>query len=196
MSYPHYDLVLRAYDELKAEGKIAPRADQEAVEQDKGLLTARAAYLVNMQHPTIGLLYKPSGNNYQQHSVDWHVRNSDGEGWDVATDEAYDGQRQAVPMNGGPYGPDPARIADWRQPTAELAQISSTPPPEPVPVPPPVDYLARLDTLEANVLAHDDANTQRIIDRIDHIVADVDAALDKAVALILLKRRREDEPVP
>lgn len=203
MSYPYYDDVTRAHSELKAEGLIAPRTNQDQVEQDKGAVVRRAAYYANLRDPTHGLLAKTSGNNSMGYSVDWILRVTDGEGWDVVTDDGT----QALPLNGGPVGADPARIPDWRQPTAELAQISSTP--EPGPEPPPVDQTdiddvyAQLEALAAQqaqdtqlLLAHDDANTQRIVDQIDGIKTQVEESLQKALALIVIHRRREDEPVP
>ena len=201
MSYPYYDDVVRAHADLQAEGLIAPRSNQDAVEQDKGLLTARAAYYANQRDPSIGLLFKDSGNNYQKHSVDWHVRNTDGEGWDIATDDGVN----ALPLNGGPSGADPARIADWRQPTAELAQISDDPDPEPPPVDETdvEDIYAILEAMQGQqvedtqlLLARDDANTQRILDTIDSIKTQVEESLQKALALIVIKRRGEGEPVP
>ena len=120
MSFPYYDLVERAHAELVAEGKIQPRTDPDAVEQDKGLLTRRAGYYVfALEDPTIGLLEKTTGNNSLGYSVDLLLRRLDGTFWDVATDK--DGC--AVPLNGGPSGPDPELIPRWRTPSAELAQI-------------------------------------------------------------------------
>jgi hypothetical protein len=132
MAYAYFDLVQRAFDDLKREGLIAPRTNQDAIEQDKGLLTRRAAYYIHSQHDaSIGLLEKTSGNNSLGYSVDWHVRQSDGEGWDVATDDGT----QALPVNGSPHGPNAENIPRWRQPTAELAQMpdGGTTPPTPEP---------------------------------------------------------------
>jgi hypothetical protein len=138
MGYPYYDLVQKAYSDLKAEGLIRPRdpANQQQVEEDKGLLTRRAAYYVNTQRtPSHGLLSKTSGNNSQGYSVDWILSNVNGEGWDVATDTDTNGMREAVPVDGGSHGPNPDNIPLWRPPTKELAQISDTPIPEPIPPP-------------------------------------------------------------
>ena len=200
MSYPYYDCVTRAHQELKAEGLIAPRSTQDAVEQDKGLLTRRAAYYANLQDPTHGLLAKTSGNNSQGFSVDWILSNRDGTGWDVATDDGVN----ALPMNGGPEAPDAARIPDWRQPTADLAQIdSSTPtpvPPEPVDQQDIDDIYASLEALQVQqaqdtqlLLAHDDANTKKILDLIDSIKTQVEESLQKALAVYLLRRDRGDD---
>jgi hypothetical protein len=202
MSYPYYDLVQKAHADLKAEGLIAPRSNQDAIEQDKGLLTARAAYYVYTQRdPAIGLLYKDSGNNYQHHSVDWHVDKRDGRGYDVATDDGVN----ALPVDGGPEPADPARIADWREPTKALAQISDDPDPEPPPVDETdvEDIYAILEAMQGQqaedtqlLLARDDANTQKILDTIDSIKTQVEESLQKALALIVIKRRGEGEPVP
>ena len=120
MSFPYYAQVERAHSELVAEGLIKPRHDQEQVEQDKGLLTRRAGYYCYTEDsPLIGLLEKTEGNNSLGYSVDLLLRLSDGTFWDVATDR--DGQ--AIPLNGGPGGPDPELVPRWRKPTAELAKI-------------------------------------------------------------------------
>jgi hypothetical protein len=128
MSFPYYDEVVRAHAELVAEGLIKPRTVPEDVEQDKGLLTRRAGYYVCTLHtPTIGLLEKTTGNNALGYSVDLLLRRTDGMFWDVATDATDDdGLHNAVPVNGGPSGPDPELIPRWRQPTAELAGLSAT----------------------------------------------------------------------
>ena len=189
MAYPHYDIVQRAHSELLAEGLIGPRTDQAAVENDKGLICRRAAYYVNTERDaTHGLMEKTDGNNSLGYSVDWILRQTDGVGWDITSDDGVN----AFPVNGSEHPPDPSYIPRWRQPTADLAQISTTPPPEPVPVPPPVDYSARLDALEANVIAHDDMNTQRILDTIDSIKTQVEESLQKAL-VIYLRRRNADE---
>jgi len=201
MSYPYYDDVVRAHSELTAEGLIAPRSNQDAVEQDKGLVVRRAAYYANQRDPTHGLLAKTSGNNSLGYSVDWILRSTDGEGWDVVTDDGT----QALPLNGGPVGADPVRIPDWRQPTAELAQISDDPDPEPPPVEQAdlEEIYAILEAMQGQqhedtqlLLARDDANTQRILDTIDSIKTQVEESLQKALALIVIKRRGEGEPVP
>ena len=198
MSYPHYDLVTRAHQELLAEGKIGPRTDQTQVEEDKGLICRRAAYHVFTERDAShGLMEKTSGNNSQGYSVDWILRSTDGVGWDVTTD---DGQ-SAFPVNGDQHPPDPSYIPRWRQPTAELAQYDE---PEPGPAPPDQqdidDIYAQLEALAAQqaqdtatLLARDDANTQRIIDTIDSIKTQVEESLQKALVLILAHRRR-DEP--
>jgi hypothetical protein len=201
MSYPYYDQVTRAHAELLAEGKIMARTNQDQTEQDKGLVTRRAAFYANQRDPSHGLLAKTSGNNSLGYSVDWILRNIDGEGWDIVTDAGG----LAQPVDGGPVGADPARIADWRQPTAELAQIGGT---TPAPEPPPTDQatadliLEVLETLQATqtadtatILARDDANTQRILDTIDSIKTQVEESLRKVLLAYLARRRRDDEPV-
>jgi hypothetical protein len=128
VSFPHYDLVQRAYDELIAEGKIQQRHDQEQVEQDKGLLTRRAMYYVNTErNPAIGILEKTEGNNSLGYSVDLGIQ-IDGTFWDVATDS----NGMAQPVNGGPSY-DPALVPRWAKPTAELAQVDTDPGPTPPP---------------------------------------------------------------
>jgi hypothetical protein len=198
MGYPYYDLVQKAHADLKTEGLIQPRGSQEEVEQDKGLLTRRAAWYVNQQRDlTIGLLEKTSGNNSMGYSVDWHLRNSDGEGWDVATDtEAEGGLREAAPVNGDPHGADPARIPSWRPPTAELAQMpDGGVPPEPVPIPPPTDDLTRrVEMLEAQMAqlaqavqggfhAHGFVNLPVVLDKLTlRAKGDIDVAVGPGAA--------------
>lgn len=130
MSFPYFDEVQRAFNDLKAEGKIGPRSTPEEVEHDKGLITQRAGYYSNNRDATIGVLEKTSGNNYMGYSVDILVR-TDGLFWDVVTDNGM----EAMPVNGGPSGPDPELIPRWRKPTKELAQVPEggtgpTPPPD------------------------------------------------------------------
>jgi hypothetical protein len=148
MAYPYFDLVQRAHSELLAEGKIAARTNQDAVEQDKGLITRRAAYYVNRDRdPSHGLLAKTSGNNSLGYSVDWIITNTDGQGWDIASDDGVN----AFPSNGDAEGADPARVADWRQPTAELAQVTDGGQVDPGP--PPSNTDERLSALEDAVNA-------------------------------------------
>jgi len=193
MSYPHYDLVTRAHSELQAEGLIGPRSDQAAVENDKGLICRRAAYYVNVERdPSHGLMEKTEGNNSMGYSVDWILRSVDGVGWDVTSDDGVN----AFPVNGSEHPPDASYIPRWRQPTAELAQLS----PAPVdPDPPETDdelfeILETMQIQQANdtaaILARDDANTQRILDTIDSIKTQVEESLQKFLLIYL--RRRED----
>ena len=120
MSYPYFNLVTQAHDELVASGQIKKRSDQEAVEQDKGLLTRRAGYYSNQEDPSIGILKKTSGNNSLGYSVDLLI-NKKGTFWDVATDDGG----MAMPVDGGPSGPDPQLAKDgWTKPTAELAGLT------------------------------------------------------------------------
>jgi hypothetical protein len=59
------------------------------------------------------------------------------------------------------------------------------------------EILNAIAASEAAIMAHDDANTQRIVDQIDGIKTQVEESLQKALVLILAKRRRNpDEPVP
>jgi hypothetical protein len=80
---------------------------------------------------------------------------------------------------------------------------------DPNPEPPPVDetdvediyaILEVMQTQQAEdtqlLLARDDANTQKILDTIDSIKTQVEESLQKALALIVIKRRGEGEPVP
>jgi hypothetical protein len=207
VAYPDFDLVQRAYTDLKAEGKIQRRSAQPEVEQDKGLLTQRSALYVNQQRDArIGVMEKQDGNHYvaadgQRYSVDWHVRQTDGEGWDVVTD-SWDETTQsgeALPVNGSAHGPNPDNIPRWRPPTAANAQIDQTAPPEPEP--PPVSdtdtILAAIAASEARIIAASDAGDQRTLDRLNSIVDQAEATLRQIlVAILLLRRRRPEEPPP
>ena len=205
MGYPHYDLVQRAHSELVAEGKIKRRTDQEQVEQDKGLLTRRAAYYAFTERDeTHGLLEKSYGNNSMGYSVDIIVDTA-GTFWDVATDSSG----MAQPSNGGPAGPDPELAERWTQPTAALAQIDpDTPGPGPGPGPAPDDedeleeILEALDRLEetqardtAMIIARDDLNTQRVMDELHRIVEEFEATAQK-VLVLWLAQNRPDQPAP
>ena len=197
MAYPHYDCLTRAHAELQAEGLIKPRSTQDEVEQDKGLITRRAAYYVNTERDqTHGLMEKSSGNSSAGMSVDWILRQTDGVGWDVTSDDGVN----AFPVNGSEHPPDASYIPRWRQPTADLAQLPDAPvDPEPPDAQDIEDIYAILETLGAQqandtaaILARDDANTQRIIDLIDGIKTQVEESLQKALFLYL-RRREEDE---
>jgi hypothetical protein len=197
MSYPYFDLVQQAHADLKAEGLIKPRDNQDAIEQDKGLLTRRAAWYVHTERDgSHGLLAKPSGNNSLGYSVDWMLRNTDGEGWDVATDDGT----QALPSNGGPYGPDPARIPDWRPPTAELAQMPDEGgvEPGPEPIPPAADrtdeVLQAIAASEARITAHTTAEADRVIQRLNELRQEVIDFGEAAGKVLLLKRWLDRHP--
>ena len=132
MGYPHYDLVQRSYAELIQEGKIKKRDEHEQVEQDKGLMTRRAAYYANtLRDRDHGILEKTGGNQSEGYSVDIIIQ-KDGTFWDIATDDGT----MAKPVNGSERN-DPELAPRWRQPTKELAQIEDggvvEPPPGPGP---------------------------------------------------------------
>jgi len=117
---PHFDQVERAHAELKAEGKIARRADERQVEEDKGLVTRRAAYYLHQIDPSFGILEKTYGNNARGYSVDIIIHR-DGRFWDVVTDRDY----EVVPVNGGAKV-DTELLPRWRVPTRELADLSAS----------------------------------------------------------------------
>jgi hypothetical protein len=210
MGYPHFDLVQRSHSELIAEGKIRRRSDQEAVEQDKGLLTRRAAYYSNIERDAnIGLLEKTTGNNSMGFSVDI-LLDKDGSFWDVATDQGG----MAMPSDGEERF-DPELAARWAQPTAELAQIDSAPPvigPGPGPDPTPDvdevvallnDIIAMLERARetqardtAAIIARDDVNTERILERIEEVVTNAENSGKKALALYLAMQNRPGTEPP
>jgi hypothetical protein len=209
VGYPYFDLVQRAHSELIAEGKIRRRTDPEQVEQDKGLLTRRAGYYSNVERdPTIGILEKTTGNNSAGYSVDILIA-KDGRFWDIATDA----NGMAMPVDGEERF-DPALAARWAQPTKELAQIEEgMPGPGPGPDPPDPDnndsqiiemldqVIAMLERAQevhardtAAIIARDDLNTERILDRIEEVVDNAEASGKKALALYLAMNR-PDAPV-
>jgi hypothetical protein len=198
MSYPYFADVQRAYDDLRAEGLIQPRATQDEVEQDKGLLCRRAAWYTHSgQNRAIGLLEKTSGNNSLGYSVDWNVDLLLAVGYDVATDqEAADGMREAVPVNGGPSEPSQDNRERWRPPTAELAQMPDEPTPEPEPEP-PADTEAILQAIadsEARIVAHVTSETDRVMQRLADYrqeVIDFAEIAGKIIAAVWLARRQE-----
>ncbi len=195
--YPYYDLVQKAHNDLLSEGKIQYRETQEEVEQDKGLLTRRAAYYVSTQrNPSHGLLEKTSGNNSEGYSVDWILQQTDGDGWDVVTDDGHN----ALPLCGGAHGPDSSRIPSWRQATAELAQYDES---APVPTPPPTDdetqekldaILSILPQMESRIIQASDAGDKATLDRLNSIIDQAEATLKK-IAVLLIARRPEEPPV-
>ena len=203
MGYQYYDQVQRAHTELVSEGKIRHRYNQEEVEQDKGLLTRRAAYYVNRENdPSHGILEKTYGNQSMGFSVDIIVAR-DGTWWDIATDSGG----MAIPANGGPSGPDPELASRWRMPTAELAQIEDS-----GPQPPGnggggggtdnAEINEKLDTIieqiaelaaqqnsdTASIIARDDFNTDRILDRLTQIVEDAETSGKKLLVLWMAAR--------
>lgn len=208
MGYPYYDLVQRAHSELIAEGQIRRRTDQDAVEEDKGLLTRRAGYYSNTEgDPGIGILKKPAGNNSQGYSVDILIH-TDGRFWDVATDR--DGL--AMPSDGEERN-DPRLAALWAPPTAALAGIDDTPPspgpgPGPGPDPTPDDAMAKLDEIvamldraqetqardTAMIIARSDLNTERILDRIEEVVNNAEESGRKVLALYLAMQNQPGLP--
>ena len=212
MSYPYYHQVQRAHSELVSEGKIRPRTNQEEVEQDKGLLTRRAAYYVYTENdPDHGLLEKNYGNNSMGYSVDWILQKNDGVGYDVATDSGDEGGlRMAEPVNGDAHPPASDLIPRWRQPTAELAQLDDPSPigPNPPTTSPPSDE--KLDEIiemlhrdrevqardTASIIARDDLNTQRIIEKLDDIKDQAEETLKKFLVLWMARQADEGETPP
>jgi hypothetical protein len=104
-----------------------PEGDEHGDEEMKALATRRAAYRINQVDPSIGLLSKPSGNNSMGYSTDLIVHRTTGEFADImSTRPRGDGTREVVPLwLPNPPSQDPAWLARWRQPTAELAGLES-----------------------------------------------------------------------
>ncbi len=116
----NFNLVLKAYDELFASGDIIVGKN---VDEQKAILTRRAAYYINQVNPNIGLLQKTSGNNIQGLSVDIILDKSSGNFWDIATDV----NGLAKPIE-GQLKNDKSLISRWIQPTLELAGLTSSSP--------------------------------------------------------------------
>jgi hypothetical protein len=117
MGFQHFDLVERAAEELRREGKIQPRDHNEEVEQDKGRITRRAAYYAYQRDTNVGILEKTTGNNARGYSVDIIIAKN-GEFWDIVTDDG----REARPINADAKS-DPGLSNRWRQPTRDLAEL-------------------------------------------------------------------------
>lgn len=221
MSYPFYHQVQRAHTELVSEGKIRHRYNEVELEEDKGLLTRRAAYYVNRENdPSHGILEKTYGNQSQGFSVDIIIAR-DGTYWDVATDSGG----MAMPSNGGPMGPDPEMASRWRLPTAELAQLEPDPPgggsggggggsdTDNTEVLAELDKIKlMLEQLAADgasqteaIIARSDFNTAMIMDRLTQIVESAEDSLKKFLVLWMAAQGEqppdlgdggEGEPVP
>ena len=142
MSFPHFDLVEQAYQELVNEGwiKELPPGNQQAVEDQKGVLTRRAALYTNARDAEYGILEKKTGNNSEGYSTDIII-NKDGNFYDVASDNGT----IAFPIQGGDHF-DLGLVPRWRQPTRALAKLDEVPEPipEPEPNPEPPDEVKKL----------------------------------------------------
>src|SRR6266516_7447459 len=115
----NFDVVEHAYQDLLETDKIREGID---VEEQKSILTRRAAYYLNQFNPNIDLLKKTSGNNILGLSVDIILDKSNGDFWDIATDNG----KIAKPVNSEPKI-DTSLISRWVQPTKELAEIPVVP---------------------------------------------------------------------
>ena len=126
MSFPYYDLVERAYHEFGARGQNRPTLDAGGVSSRTKVCSraGRATTSSRSKHPDHRPARKRPARQYDSllraTASDLLLGGGDGTFWDIATDT--DGA--AVPLNGGPGGPDPELIPRWRKPTAELAQIT------------------------------------------------------------------------
>lgn len=207
MGYPYFSQVQRAHSELLTEGKIRHRYNEVELEEDKGLVTRRAAYYVNTENdPNHGLLEKNVGNNSQGYSVDI-ILHRDGTYWDVVTDSGG----MAVPIDGDARV-DTSLIPRWRPPTAELAQVDEGLPGEPGEGPiggggsneevvsklnEILETLARMEEVEArntaSIIARDDLNTERILDRITEVVENAEESIRKFAILWMARQDSEGE---
>ena len=130
------------------------------------------------------------------YSVDWILRQTDGVGWDVTTDDGVN----AFPVNGSEHPPDPSYIPRWRaadrRPGAAAGRRRRPGAAGRAGHRGHLRDLEALQTQQANdtaaILARDDANTQRILDMIDSIKTQVEESLQKTLFLYL-RRREEDE---
>lgn len=123
----HFDLVQKAYNELRASNDIVPVPpgpnQERTVEEQKAYLTRRAAWYLHQVDNSYGLLAKTTGNNVMGLSVDITIKKPSGEFFDIATDrEVEPNSRMAFPVNSG-GSVDPALVPRWVQPTAALAGL-------------------------------------------------------------------------
>lgn len=128
--------------------------DQE--EEGKAQLCRQAGWTIHQQNANIGYLRKDSGNAVAGLTVDVLMDKSDGSAADMASSTPVGAPAGHVtitaPWSPYPVNTDPAWLARWVKPTAELANLpgplsggASPDPPEP-PTPPP-DLLATTNWL-------------------------------------------------
>lgn len=169
-------------------------ADDE--ERGKAQLTRLAAFEIHRFNPDIGLRKKTGGNQVADLSVDTIVDRTDGTVVDIATSrDEVKGQTKAILAGWFDYGPNPAEIATYVEPTEALAGLpgpmQATIDPGPVPgedpdegdgepgegETDPIDVIIEsLDAIEnrlAKIDARIDADTEAILARSDENTAKI-----------------------
>jgi len=186
--------VTTAETQLKAEGVplSGPIGDEAESDKQKGILTGRTAWLIYQTDKDVGLLEKTGGANWQGRSSDRLMSHRNGDLVDICSTRDEPAEGKFYVTTG--WSPDDAPVdtARWIEPTREMASLP--PGEEPgggngeEPGGGNVDTAAILKALAEHtqqILARDDQNTQRILDRLDQIVAGFDAAVKKVLALWL-----------
>jgi len=183
----------------------------------KGQVCVRAGYTIHTQHDAnVGYIAKnPGQTQFYGVAVDALQDKGDGYGADYLTDELQPDGRRLIKLAYTPY-PTPAvpPTTGWVAPTAAMLEHpgplvlkSTTPTPGPEPTPPaPNKDDEILSTLEdmraqaaadkAELLARDDANTEKSMQQIRDLVEDVETSLKKAGIALVIHRRRKGEATP
>lgn len=196
---------------------LCPAGTEDAA---KGQVTMRAGYAINTgASANVGFIAKSAGQTqFAGVGVDALLDRGDGTGADFLTDvDAGNGMRE-VRLAFTAYAPPPPGTvlppSNWVQPTtAHLAEPgplvlkSGTPVPEPEPEPvPPVDS-AQMDRIEAKldalqlqlidgfqeVIATDNANTEKVQTQLHDIVEDAEESLMKIAPILLGLLRAADD---
>lgn len=180
----------------------------------KGQVCVRAGYTIHTTFDAnVGYIAKnPGQTQFYGVAVDALQDKADGFGADYLTDELQPDGRRLIKLAYTPYPtPSVPPTTGWVQPTADmlnhpgpLVLKSTTPPPDPTPPSPSKDdqILSTLDDMraqaaadKAELLARDDANTEKSMQQIRDLVEDVEASLKKAgIILIRLKRKGQATP--
>lgn len=182
----------------------------------KGQVCVRAGYTINTTYdPAVGYIAKnPGQTQFYGVAVDALQDRNDGYGADYLTDEIQPDGRRLIKLAYTPY-PTPATppTTGWVQPTAAMLEHpgplvlkSSAPVPGPEPTPPPnkddeilsalADMRAQAEADKAEILARDDANTEKSMQQIRDLVEDVETSLKKAGIALIIRKRRKGEAEP
>jgi hypothetical protein len=181
----------------------------------KGQVCVRAGYTIHTTlDASVGYIAKnPGQTQFYGVAVDALQDKSDGFGADYLTDELQPDGRRLIKLAYTPY-PTPAvpPTTGWVAPTAAMLEHpgpltlkATTPAPTPEPPAPSKDdeILSALDDMraqaaadKAELLARDDANTQKSMQQISDLIEDVEASLKKAGIALVIHRRRKGEGTP